>query len=200
MKKNFLDEEIILENQRVKLVPFNRCDALKLESIIFDDSVWKYMGIFVKTRNDLENYIENTLELQGKNHYAFLIFDKQTNEFAGSTRFGNINFNSEKLEIGWTWYGKKHHGTGLNHATKFELLRYCFENIQVRRVQFSADLENLASQKAILKLGAKKEGVFRNNYIDSSGKSKDDVYFSIIIEEWEIIKQTNFGLISQESA
>jgi RimJ/RimL family protein N-acetyltransferase len=200
MKKNFLDEEIILENQRIKLVPFNRCDALKLESIIFDDSVWKYMGIFIKTRNDLENYIENTLELQGKNHYAFLIFDKQTNEFAGSTRFGNINFNSEKLEIGWTWYGKKHHGTGLNHATKFELLRYCFENIRLRRVQFSADLENLASQKAILKLGAKKEGVFRNNYIDSSGKSKDDVYFSIINEEWETIKQTNFGLISQESA
>jgi RimJ/RimL family protein N-acetyltransferase len=200
MKKNFLDEEIILENQRIKLVPFNRCDALKLESIIFDDSVWKYMGIFIKTRNDLENYIENTLELQGKNHYAFLIFDKQTNEFAGSTRFGNINYNSEKLEIGWTWYGKKHHGTGLNHATKFELLRYCFENIRLRRVQFSADLENLASQKAILKLGAKKEGVFRNNYIDSSGKSKDDVYFSIINEEWETIKQTNFGLISQESA
>jgi RimJ/RimL family protein N-acetyltransferase len=200
MKKNFLDEEIILENQRIKLVPFNRCDALKLESIIFDDSVWKYMGIFIKTRNDLENYIENTLELQGKNHYAFLIFDKQTNEFAGSTRFGNINYNSEKLEIGWTWYGTKHHGTGLNHATKFELLRYCFENIRLRRVQFSADLENLASQKAILKLGAKKEGVFRNNYIDSSGKSKDDVYFSIINEEWETIKQTNFGLISQESA
>lgn len=200
MKKNFLDEEIILENQRVKLVPFNRCDALKLESIIFDDCVWKYMEMFVKNRNDLENYIENTLEFQGKNHYAFLIFDKQTNEFAGSTRFGNINFNSEKLEIGWTWCGKKHHGTGLNHATKFELLRYCFENIRLRRVQFSADLENLASQKAILKLGAKKEGVFRNNYIDSSGKSKDDVYFSIINKEWETIKQTNFGLISQESA
>lgn len=199
MKKNFLDKEIILENEIVKLVPFNRYDALKLESIIFDDAVWKYMGMFVKNRNDLENYIENTLELQGKDHYAFLIFDKQTNEIAGSTRFGKINFKSEKLEIGWTWYGKKHQGTGLNHATKFELLRYCFENIGLRRVQFSADLENLASQKAILKLGAKQEGVFRNNYIDSEGKSKNDVYFSILQEEWENIKQTNFEIISPES-
>lgn len=101
-KKNFLAEEIILENEIVKLVPFNRYDALKLQSIIFDDSVWKYMGLFVKNRNDLEDYIDNTLELQGKDHYAFLIFDKRTNEFAGSTRFGNINLKNEKLEIGWT--------------------------------------------------------------------------------------------------
>ena len=198
-KKNFLAEEIILENEIVKLVPFNRYDALKLQSIIFDDSVWKYMGMFVKNRNDFENYIENTLELQGKEHYAFIIFDKRTNEFAGSTRFGNINFKSEKLEIGWTWYGKKFQGTGINYAAKFELLRYCFENIGLRRVQFSVDIENIVSQKAILKLGAKQEGVFRNNYIDSEGKSKSDVYFSIIQEEWETIKETNFGIISQDS-
>jgi RimJ/RimL family protein N-acetyltransferase len=157
------------------------------------------MGMFVKNRYDLENYIENTLELQGKDHYAFLIFDKQTNEFAGSTRFGNINFKSEKLEIGWTWYGKKFHRTGINHATKFELIRYCFENIGLRRVQFSADLENLVSQKAILKLGAKQEGIFRNNYVDSTGKSKDDVYFSIIQEEWEYIKQTHFDKMNQNN-
>ena len=198
-KKNFLAEEIILENEIVKLVPFNRYDALKLQSIIFDDSVWKYMGMFVKNRNDFENYIENTLELQGKEHSAFIIFDKRTNEFAGSTRFGNINFKSEKLEIGWTWYGKKFQGTGINYAAKFELLRYCFENIGLRRVQFSVDIENVVSQKAILKLGAKQEGVFRNNYIDSEGKRKSDVYFSIIQEEWETIKETNFGIISQDS-
>jgi RimJ/RimL family protein N-acetyltransferase len=198
MKKIFLDKEIVLENKLVKLVPFNRYDALKLQSIIFDDSVWRYMGMFVKNQNDLENYIENTLELQGKDHYAFIIFDKRTNEFAGSTRFGNINLKSEKLEIGWTWYGKKFHGTGINYAAKFELLRYCFENIGFRRVQFSTDLENLASQKAILKLGAKQEGVFRNNYIDSTGKSKDDVYFSIIQKEWGNIRQTNFHLINQD--
>ncbi len=192
MNKNFLEKEIVLENERVKLIPFNREDAQKLEPIIFDDSVWKFMGMFVRNQEGFEDYIEDTLTLQGKNHYAFLIFDKQTNEFAGSTRFGNINFNSEKLEIGWTWYGKKFHATGLNHVAKYELLSYCFENIGLRRVQFSADLENIASQKAIAKLGAKQEGIFRNNYIDSEGKSKDDVYFSIIREEWEEIKRTNF--------
>ncbi len=117
-----------------------------------------------------------------------MIINKLTNEIAGSTRFGNINFNSEKVEIGWTWYGKKFQGTGLNKACKFELLKCGFEEIGLRRIQFSADLENLKSQKAIEKLGATKEGVFRNNYIDSLGNSKDDVYYSIIKEDWEQIK------------
>jgi RimJ/RimL family protein N-acetyltransferase len=63
----------------------------------------------------------------------------------------------------------------------------------LRRVQFSTDLENIASQKAILKLGAKQEGVFRNNYIDSEGKSKDDVYYSIISDDWKNIKKQYFA-------
>lgn len=193
MKQNFLEDNIFIENEKVKLIPFNSIDALKLNKIIFDDSIWQYMGMYLRNQNDFENYILDTLEFQRKNYYAFLIFDKQTNEFAGSTRLGNINFNSEKLEIGWTWYGKKYHGTGLNHATKFELLKFCFEFIGLRRVQFSTDLENIASQKAILKLGAKQEGVFRNNYIDSEGKSKDDVYYSIISDDWKNIKKQNFA-------
>jgi RimJ/RimL family protein N-acetyltransferase len=102
MKQNFLEDNIFIENEKVKLIPFNSIDALKLNKIIFDDSIWQYMGMYLRNQNDFENYILDTLEFQRKNYYAFLIFDKQTNEFAGSTRLGNINFNSEKLEIGWT--------------------------------------------------------------------------------------------------
>ena len=74
----------------------------------------------------------------------------------------------------------------------YELLKFGFENIGFKRIQFSADLENVRSQRAIEKLGAKKEGVFRNNYVDSSGKSKTDVYYSIIAEEWNQIKNEVF--------
>ena len=91
---------------------------------------------------------------------------------AGSTRFGNINQKSEKCEIGWTWYGAQFQGTGLNKATKYELLNFGFETLGFRRIQLSADLENIRSQKAIEKLGAQREGVFRNNYIDSNGISE----------------------------
>ncbi|MEP6803931.1 MAG: GNAT family protein, partial [Flavobacterium sp.] len=77
-------------------------------------------------------------------------------------------------------------------ACKFELLNFGFENIHFKRIQFSADLENKKSQRAIEKLGAVKEGLFRNNYVDSEGNSKDDVYYSIILEEWNVTKKEYF--------
>ncbi len=190
--RNFLNDTIRLENERVLLVPFEEQAANKLRDIIFDDKVWKFMGMYIKNEAHFKDYIADTLSQQYKTAYPFLIIDKQTNEVAGSTRFGNINFNSEKLEIGWTWYGKKFQGTGLNKACKYELIRYGFEEIGLRRIQWSTDLENTRSQKAIEKLGAGREGIFRNNYIDSSGKSKDDVYYSMIKEDWPDIKKQFF--------
>lgn len=190
---DFLNSEIRLENSRVILIPFTDEKTLELREIIFKNSVWEFMGMYVRTEEDFKNYISDTLNVQSKTAYSFLIIDKLTNEIAGSTRFGNINFNSEKAEIGWTWYGKKFQGTGLNKACKFELLKYGFEQIGFRRIQFSADLENIKSQKAVEKLGATKEGVFRNNYIDMLGNSRTDVYYSIIREDWAIIKDTIFA-------
>lgn len=108
------------------------------------------------------------------------------------TLWCNKNTASEKCEIGWTWYGLDFQGTGLNKACKFAMLEFGFEVIGFRRIQFSADQENIRSQKAILKLGATQEGVFRNNYIDSTGKSKTDIYFSIIKEEWAELKSEKF--------
>jgi RimJ/RimL family protein N-acetyltransferase len=194
MNKEILSKDIVLENERVLLLPFVSERNIELKNIIFNDEVWKYMGMYIRTENDFNNYVQDTLT-QKRNGlcYPFLIIDKLTNKVAGSTRYGNLNFGSQKCEIGWTWYGREFQGTGLNKACKYELLNFGFENIGFRRIQFSADLENLRSQKAIEKLGAKKEGVFRNNYVDSEGRSKDDVYFSIIKEEWNDLKSSNFA-------
>lgn len=194
MKSELLQSNIILENERVLLLPFENERNIELKEIIFDDEIWKYMGMYVRTETDFENYIKNTLKQKADGIcYPFLIIDKTTNKVAGSTRYGHLNYASQKCEIGWTWYGKQFQGTGLNKACKFELLNFGFENIQFKRIQFSADLENLRSQRAIEKLGAVKEGTFRNNYVDSEGKSKDDVYFSIILEEWKNTKRECFS-------
>ena len=147
----------------------------------------------VETDQDLNNYINSTLlERNESKSYPFIIIDKKTNCVAGSTRLGNINFHNKRLEIGWTWYGREFQGTGLNHACKYELLKYIFEEMKFNRVQLSADIDNIRSQKAILKLGAKQEGIFRNNYIDQNGNKRDDVYFSIISDEWINVKEKNF--------
>ena len=193
MNSEILQSEIILENDKVVLLPFENQRNIELKEIIFDDEIWKYMGMYVRNDPDFENYIQNTLKQKADGIcYPFLIIDKATNRVAGSTRYGYLNHSSQKCEIGWTWYGKAFQGTGLNKACKYELLSFGFEQIQFRRIQFSADFENIRSQKAIAKLGAVKEGVFRNNYVDSEGKSKDDVYYSIISEEWQAIKTNYF--------
>ncbi|CAC9973312.1 GNAT family N-acetyltransferase [Flavobacterium panici] len=194
MNSEILQSEIILENEKVLLIPFENERNIELKEIIFDDEIWKYMGMYVRNDQDFENYIQSILKQKADGIcYPFLIIDKASNRVAGSTRYGYLNHASQKCEIGWTWYGKDFQGTGLNKACKYELLKFGFENIQFKRIQFSADLENLRSQRAIENLGALKEGLFRNNYIDSEGNSKDDVYYSIILEEWQHTKRDYFG-------
>jgi RimJ/RimL family protein N-acetyltransferase len=125
--------------------------------------------------------------------YPFIVIDWRTGEVAGTTRFGYIIHLNKRLEIGWTWYGRAFRGTGLNTACKYELLKFAFETLGFRRVQFSADIDNLRSQRAIEKLGAKREGTFRHNYLNAAGESRDDVYFSILASEWEGLKRTVFA-------
>ncbi|QSX23689.1 GNAT family N-acetyltransferase [Priestia megaterium] len=193
MMNSLFKQNIKLENCRVLIVPFDEQYREGLRDIIFDKSIWSYMGMVVETDQDLDDYINSTLleRSEGKS-YPFMIIDKKTNGVAGSTRLGNINFHNKRLEIGWTWYGKEFQGTGLNKACKYELLKYIFEEMKFNRIQLSADIDNVRSQKAISKLGAKQEGVFRNNYIDQNGNKRDDIYFSIISDEWISVKEKNF--------
>ncbi|WP_299099798.1 GNAT family protein [uncultured Winogradskyella sp.] len=194
MKIKLLKSNIQLENDRVLLIPFDNKRNEELKDIIFDKDIWEFMGMSINNEQGLKNYISKTIK--DKNNrlcYPFLIIDKETNKVAGCTRYGNVNSASKKCEIGWTWYGTEFQGTGLNKACKFELLKFGFETIGFRRIQFSTDQDNLRSQKAIENLGAQKEGVFRNNYVASNGKSRNDVYYSIIKEEWKSLKEENFS-------
>tara|TARA_B110000090_G_C13173811_1_gene366519 strand:+ start:23 stop:622 length:600 start_codon:yes stop_codon:yes gene_type:complete len=194
MNIEILNTKIQLENDRIILLPFENQRNQELKEIIFDDRIWEFMGMSMKNENDFNNYLANTIkDKENGICYPFLIIDKKTDRIVGSTRYGYLNKTSEKCEIGWTWYGKEFQGTGLNKACKYELLKFGFENIKFRRIQFSADQENLRSQRAIEKLGAKKEGVFRNNYIAPNGESRNDVYFSITKEDWNLLKTEQFA-------
>ncbi|MGJ8738705.1 GNAT family N-acetyltransferase [Zobellia laminariae] len=193
MKVKILKSDIQLENDRVLLLPFDNPRNEELKDIIFDKEIWEFMGMSVNNEQGLKNYIAKTIK--DKNNrlcYPFLIIDKETNKVAGCTRFGNVNAASKKCEIGWTWYGTDFQGTGLNKACKYELLKFGFETIGFKRIQFSTDRDNLRSQKAIENLGAQKEGVFRNNYVAANGESRTDVYYSIIKEEWNKLKDEVF--------
>ncbi|MEL6976964.1 MAG: GNAT family N-acetyltransferase, partial [Bacteroidota bacterium] len=136
MNSAILKNKIRLENERVLLLPFEDARHQELKDIIFDDAIWKFMGMFVQTEADFDAYVKNTLdEKQKGNCYPFLIIDKTNDKIAGSSRYGYLNLPSEKCEIGWTWYGTAFQGTGLNKACKYELLHFGFEQIGFRRIQ-----------------------------------------------------------------
>ena len=98
--------------------------------------------------------------------------------------FGNISFQHKRLEIGWTWIAKQHQGTGINAICKKLLLDYCFKELNLRRVEFKIDRNNIKSQKAIAKIGAVKEGMLRNYNIQYYGESKGTNVYSILKDEW----------------
>lgn len=194
MKIKILKSNFQLENDRVLLVPFDNPRNEELKDIIFDKEIWQFMGTNVTSEQGLKNYIAKTIK--DKNNrlcYPFLVIDKETNKVAGCTRYGNVNTANKKAEIGWTWYGADFQGTGLNKACKYELLKFGFEDIGFKRIQFSVDRDNLRSRKAVENLGAQKEGVFRNNNVAPNGESRTDVYYSIIKEEWASLKAELFS-------
>jgi len=192
---NLFEHEIVLENERAKLVPFSAEYKEGLRRVVYDEEITRFGGGQpFRTEQDLERYIEDTLRSRAdRQSYPFIVIDRLTGEVAGSTRFGSIVPHNKRLEIGWTWYGQPYRGTGLNKACKYELLQYAFEMLGCRRVQLSVDIDNIRSQRAVLKLGATQEGIFRSNYIGADGSSRDDVYFSIIHTEWDGIKRERFA-------
>jgi len=184
-------EDIILKNNSVLLRPLTSEDEEGLVKIAFDADIWKYTIVSVMNSTELKNYINTALQERKKNlRYPFTIVDKQSGEIAGSTSYGNISIKDKRLEIGWTWLGKKFRGTGLNKECKFLLLQYAFEHLKFERVEFKTDVLNMASRKALKKIGAKEEGILRSHTLMHDGRRRDTIYFSILADEWKEIKMS----------
>jgi len=157
----------------VLLLPIEHERNAGLKEISFNDKVWEFLRPYIRTELDFDNILKDKKD---GICYPFIIIDKVSGRVVGSTRYGNINLANEKCEIGWSYCGIAFQGTGLSKAFKHERLKFGFKIIGFRRIQFNADEENLRSQRAVEKSGAKKEGVFINNYIDSQGERRYDIY------------------------
>jgi RimJ/RimL family protein N-acetyltransferase len=106
----------------------------------------------------------------------------------GSTRFANLDRANRHVEIGWTWLGKKWQRTAANTEAKYLMLRHAFETWGCLRVEFKTDSLNERSRAALLRIGAKEEGIFRNHLITWTGRIRHSVYYSIIDSEWPAVK------------
>lgn len=172
-----------------------RLAPLKLEHLdalyeaAADESVWLWTTNVVKSREDMLRYVETALgEAARKSSVPFITIEKSTNAIVGSTRFGNIDSANRKTEIGWTWINPRWQRTAINTEAKLLMLTHAFETWHCVRVELKTDVLNEKSRRAILRLGAKEEGILRRHMITDAGRFRDTVYFSIIDSEWQTAK------------
>lgn len=190
----FFEQQHILENDLVRLEPLEEHHFELLLPVAMESSLWLFTTAKIISEQDFKNYFNTAIEdKKNKRSYPFAYFNKVLNQYVGCTRFGNIDFANKKMEIGWTWLQPSLQGTGFNKHCKFLLLSFVFETLDLNRIEFKTNLLNLKSQKALMKIGAKQEGVFRKHIINDDGIVRDSVYFSIINDDWPAFKNSIFS-------
>ncbi|MGH8401227.1 MAG: GNAT family N-acetyltransferase [Gammaproteobacteria bacterium] len=180
---------IALEGRQVGLEPlsFDHLDGLCTMGL--GESLWQWIPSPVRNRDEMRTYIETALDEQQRGvSLPFATILKATGQVIGSTRFANMDLKNRHVEIGWTWIGVPWQRTAVNTEAKFLMLTYAFETLGCLRVELKTDALNARSRQAILRLGAKQEGIFRKHMLTASGRVRDTVYFSILDTEWPAVK------------
>lgn len=179
--------DYILENNRVLLRPLQSTDIDYLLPFSEQEpELWTYSLVSAAGKNNLKSYIESALQARKEQReYPFIVFDKAANTYAGSTRFYDIQVFHQTLQLGYTWYGKEYQGTGLNRNCKYLLLEFAFDQMNMQRVEFRADNNNIRSIQAMKSIGCKEEGVLRSNCANKEGLRRDSIVLSILKKEWE---------------
>ncbi len=180
---------VVLEGAHVRLEPLAKTHLTGLVEVGLDEELWLWIPTPVRTQQEMAAYIETALDEQAQGvALPFAIVEKATGRTIGSTRYGNIDRTHHRVEIGWTWVAGAWQRTAMNTEAKYLLLRHAFETLRCMRVELKTDSLNERSRAAILRLGAREEGLFRNHMITASGRIRHTVYFSIINSEWPTVK------------
>jgi RimJ/RimL family protein N-acetyltransferase len=182
-------EPVILEGERVRMEPLAMTHLADLSEAGLNEDLWRLIPTLIQTPEDMKNYIRTALDEQARGvSLPFATVEKASGKAIGSTRFGNIDAANKRAEIGWTWISPDWQRTFVNTEAKYLMLKHAFETWRCNRVELKTDVLNEKSRNAILRLGAKEEGIFRQHVITYSGRVRDSVYFSIINAEWPEVK------------
>ena len=182
-------EPIVLESGAVRLEPMTADHAAGLEAAAADGELWQLRITSVPAPGETADYIAAALKGQEKGHMLpFVVVDKPSGQVIGSTRYHDIVPALERVEIGYTWYGKRWQRTHVNTTAKLLLMTHAFETLGARLVGWRTDNYNFASQRAIERLGAKKDGVLRHHAPRRDGTVRDTVMYSLLAGEWPEVK------------
>lgn len=188
---------ITLIGRHVRLEPMTEAHIPALAEIGVGQSFWDFM-LYGKmdSEADMANWVRDILSRAERGtDLPFVAVHLASGRVAGATRYLNITPEHRGLEIGGTWYGLEFQRTVVNTECKYLLLKHAFETLGCIRVQLKTDLRNERSQRAIERIGAVKEGVFRNHMILPDGRIRHSVFYSIIDSEWEGVKKRLEGML-----
>jgi len=182
-------EPVVLEGARIRLEPLREDHFADLALVAFDAPLWQWTIMGAQDEAGLRRWVETALANQeAGTERPFATIDLATGRAVGSSRYMSIVPEHRRLEIGWTWIATAFQRTGTNREAKLLQLSHAFETLGANRVEFKTHARNEQSRNALAGIGATFEGVFRNHTIMPDGSLRDSAYFSVIVEEWPIVK------------
>lgn len=186
----FILRSVTLENEWVRLEPLRLNHLESLWEIAGDPRVSQHLPVRFESKGDMERFILDSLAREeADSALPFAIWSKSENRFVGSSALFDFSDERRAIEIGWTWHTPAVWGTKINLACKILLLEHGFERLGLVRMFLKTDINNGRSQRAIEKLGAKREGVWRKHMKRPDGTWRDSIFYSILDDEWPDVKR-----------
>jgi RimJ/RimL family protein N-acetyltransferase len=176
---------VILADERIRLEPLGLQHVDGLKRAAADGELWTIRVTSVPDPDDTRGYVERALQAFAEGHrLAFAVLDAGTGAVIGSSSYHDIVPAVDRLEIGYTWYAQSRQRTHVNASAKLLLMTHAFETLGAKLVGWRTDNYNFASQRAIERLGARKDGILRHHAVRRDGTIRDTVMYSMTVGEW----------------
>ncbi|MDR2156134.1 MAG: GNAT family N-acetyltransferase [Burkholderiaceae bacterium] len=197
-----LVQPVVLAAHGVRLEPLTLDHEPGLRAAAADGELWNIRVTGVPAPNDTRAYIEAALQMrEAGSRFAFAVIEEATGAVLGTTSYHDIVPAVKRVEIGYTWYARRAQRTHVNTTCKLLLMQHAFDTLGCQVVGWRTDNFNLASQRAVERLGAKKDGVIRHHYLRRDGTVRDTVMYSLLAGEWpEVRAHLRYLLARAENA
>jgi RimJ/RimL family protein N-acetyltransferase len=187
--------DLILETKKVLLRPIREEDQdAFLQLAQQDEAMWEYFTLNLGNKEHLKQWMAMaSADIAANTRRPFTIIDKQSGLIAGSSSLGNISMHDLRAEIGWSWLGKDFRSTGINKHAKYAMMKYCFDELHFERMEFKTDVLNERARQGLRKVGGIEEGVLRSHMTMWNDRRRSSIYYSVLKNEWQKLKQTIFN-------
>lgn len=190
MSSNWIPHPSLLQGKLVRLVPLEEAHFEDLFAAASDKRIWEFYTGDWSVRERFEHIYRDVLKARETGSvYPYVIVLRSSGEIIGSTRLMDIEKSDRRLEIGGTWLIPKFWASAINPDCKLALLTFSFETLLAKRVQLKTQHDNIRSRRAIEKIGGVFEGVIRKHMLKDDGTYRSSAYFSILDDEWPLVKQ-----------